>query len=582
MKSLDRRDFLKLSGAGLAGIALSGMSIPFFGPKRAFARGYGRAWKFGVMADTQWRTGTDVVDPASCATTIIDTLNDQFIQHGCKFVIQVGDLVDKEEDRTTGERFLPTRAEHAAALYDHGIGFFPVRGNHESSAIAAAEIPVLFPQTLGQGEHLFGARNFQSPVLSVDYSASDSLQGLTYMFDYNNVRCVLIDQFTRPDGSNYEGDRRYNNNALDQVEWVNSVLSSNRMNHHAFVFAHKNLIGQNHKDNLFGRALTDNAEVRDYFINSLYNNHVQYYLSGHDHMHHFSTVTSGDGDSSVGQIICSSNSYKFYTPRDGDDGRETPYDQELYTIGYYIFTVDGPRVTVDFYSSSHGLDYGDASLIAPPESFAFYLRDTFGYSLNGVGFEVAQGESYTKVTDTYHDTTVKILSGVNGNTETDLLERPLSKLVNTGWSDSEGMDGVAGKVLSLWGMADNLSLYDSQLEGLLPDSNEIQKTDTYTLSMSCERLKKHPHQMKKDFCLATRDGVHWVNAVDFNSDGAERFIGGPWQPGYELGTWGVDSMSGSVWAVIDHDGDFAIMPSRHVRRRDPHHPKDWNRRNSHY
>ncbi|MBN1932265.1 MAG: metallophosphoesterase [Desulfobacterales bacterium] len=556
MKDLDRRNFLKISGASLASFALSGLNIPFFGPKRVFATTSDTAWKFSVMADTQWKTGPEVVDPASCATTIINILNDQFIQHGCKFVIQVGDLVDKET--VSGLRTLPTRAEYATALYKKSIGFFPVRGNHESSATAATEIPMLFPQTLGQGNQLFGATNFKSPILSVDYSASDSLKGLTYMFDYNNVRCVLIDQFTRPDGSNYNRARDYNNNAVDQVEWVNSVLSANAMDRHAFVFAHKNLIGQNHKDNLFGLQLTDNAEARNYFLNSLCNNGVRYYLSGHDHMHHCSTVRSDDGASSVGQIICSSNSYKFYTPRDGDDGRETPLDQELYTIGYYIFTVDGPRVTVDFYSSSHGLDYGDVNLIAPPTDFAFYLRDTFGYSLNGKEFEVARGESYTKVSDTYQKTTVQILSGVNNNGETDSLGRPLSKIVNTGWSDPDNVDGSASKILSLWGMADNLSLYDTELTGLLPDSNESKNTDTYTLSMSCKRLEKHSQQMKKNFCLAARDGSNWVNAVDLNTGGTKRFIDGPWRPGYELGTWGADPDSGSVWAVINHDGDFVM------------------------
>jgi len=558
MKRVSRRDFLRIGGAGLAGLTLSGLNIPIFAPKRAFACVSDTAWKFGVMADTQWKTGAGVVDPASCATTIIDVLNDQFIQHGCKFVIQVGDLVDKES--VSDIRSLPTRADHATALYNAGIGFFPVRGNHESSALAAAEIPELFPQTLGQGSNFFGATNFESPILNTatsPYSSPESLKGLTYMFDYKNVRCVLIDQFVRADGSNYDGTGSYNNNAVDQVPWVDSVLSSNSLNRHAFVFAHKNLIGQNHKDVLFGSDLTANATARDEFLCSLCNNGVRYYLSGHDHMHHCSIVRSGDLASSVGQIICASNSYKFYTPRDGDDGRETPLDQELYTIGYYIFTVDGPRVTVDFYSSSHGRDYGDFDLIAPPDGFYFYLRDTFGYSLNGNEFEVGRGESYTKVKDTCGGTTARILSGINENSETDLLGRPLSKIINTGWSDARTVRRSASKVLSLWGLADNLSLYDGNLTGLLPDSNESKKTDTYTLSMTYNRWKVHPSQiMRGNFCLATKNGSKWVNAVDMNTGGNKTFRHGPWRSRYGLGTWGVDPCSRTVWAVINHDGEF--------------------------
>lgn len=566
MKLVNRRQFLKIGSAGLAGLTLSGMNIPVFAPKRAFAALSDSAWKFGVMADTQWKTGIfngiPVVDPASCATTIIDALNDQFIQHGCKFVIQVGDLVDKEV--VDGVRTLPTRQEHAMTLYNNGIGFFPVRGKHEASAIAAKEIPVLFPQTLGEGENLFGATNVQSPILSVGYSAPDSLKGLTYMFDFNNVRCVLIDQFIRADGSNYNGATSYAGNVLDQVEWVDSVLSDNANGRHAFVFAHKNLIGQNHKDNLFGNALADNAGVRDDFLNSLYSNGVRYYLSGHDHMHHYSTVKSGDGASSVGQIICASNSYKFYIPREGDDGREIPFDQELFTIGYYIFTIDGPRVTVDFYSSSHGFDYSDVNLSAPPSNFYFYMRDTFGYSLNGNEFEVAQGQSYTKVSDTFRNTSARILSGKNGNTETDYLGRPLSKIVTTGWTDSHGADGAVSHILSLWGMADNLSLYDEEIEGLMPDDNESGETDIYTLSMTCNPLKDGSGKNHKKFCLAAKGESRWINAVDLNYGGTKNFIRGPWRPEYGLGTWGIDT--DSVWAVINHDGDFAVMPIAAVEK----------------
>jgi len=555
MKEFSRRDFIKLGGVGLAGLALSGSGIPYIGPKRAYAKMPDRAWKFGVMADTQWKTGASTVDPASCATTIIDALNEQFIQHGCKFVVQVGDLVDKES--VDGVRTLPTRAEHSSALYSAGIGFFPVRGNHESSQTAACEMTEIFPQMLGAGANIFGANNFQSPDIS-------GLNGLSYAFDYKNVRCVLIDQFVRSDGSCYNPSKSgdYNNNAVDQVEWVNSALSSNPINRHAFVFSHKNLIGQNHKDVLFGDSLTANAEARNSFIKSLCENNVQYYLGGHDHMHHFSTVTTDDGDSSVGQIICSSNSYKFYTPRDGDDGRETPFDQELYTIGYYIFTIDGPRVTVDFYSSSHGLDYGDVALIAPPASLAFYLRDTFGYSLNGAGFDVAQGGSYTTVADSYHGAEAKILSGVNENTGTDQLGRPLSKHVNTGWSDADRMEGAASGILSLWGMADNLSLWDTELEGLLPDSDESRECDVYTLSMSYDRKNiDHSRIMKGDFVLAARDvdnGI-WANAVDLNYDCEDKvFKKGPWRAEYGLGTYGVDPTTSTAWAVINYEGDFVV------------------------
>lgn len=550
-KTLNRRQFLKYGGAGFAGISLSALNLPIFRLKKASASVSDTAWQFGVMADTQWKTGGSAGgEPNSCAASVIDALNEQFIQHDCKFVIQVGDLVDRES--VSGVRTLPTREEHTQALYNAGIGFFPLRGNHEASATAAREMPDLFPQMLGNGPNLFDATNFQSPDIA-------GLNGLTYAFDHENIRCVMIDQFVRADGSNFDGTSSYNNNALDQVEWVDEMLSSNLSGNHAFVFAHKNLIGQNHKDNLFGRDLTSNPEKRDEFISSLCNNGVRYYLGGHDHMHHRSLVTTGNGYSSVGQIICSSNSYKFYTPRPGDDGRETPLDHELWTIGYYIFTIDGPRVTVDFYSSNHGQDYGSVSLIIPP-SLTFYLRESFGYSLNGDQFEVAQGESYTGVVGSYKGTTARILSGENNNFETDYLDRPLIKTINTGWLDSEQVEGAASQIFTLWGMADNLSLYEDTLDGPLPDEAESQETDIYTLSIKYNPRKIRPSQlMRGDFVLAARDienDGEWTNAVDLNSGGSKNFKRGAWRAGYGLGNYGVDPRTATVWAVINHESDF--------------------------
>ena len=560
MKTLDRRTFLKVGGAGIAGLSLQNFSLPILGAKKASAAMSKNAWSFGVMADTQWRTGVNAGgESGSCATTIIDALNRQFIAHNCRFVIQVGDLVDVES--VNGVRTLPTRRNHAQALYDAGIGFFPVRGNHESSAVAAAEMPVLFPQMLGKGGHLFGANDFDSPVLNA--TATDPmgtrLKGLTYSFDYANARFILIDQFIRADGSNFDGTKSYNNNAVDQIDWVDAMLASNSADDHAFVFSHKNLIGQNHKDVLFGANLTSNASARDEFIKSLNQYGVRYCLGGHDHMHHRSIVKSGDGKAAVGQIICASNSYKFYIPKVGDDGREIPLGQELFSIGYYIFTVDGPRVTVDFYASNHGEDYGDTDLVTAPY-MRFHHRERFGYSLNGHQYHVPRGGSYKGIEGTCQGTVARILSGVNGNRENDYLSRALYKTVCTGWTRSGILAGSSGPVFSLWGLADNLSLHDSSLTGLLPSMDEPQVTDIFTLSVSYDSRYVRPSQLVSGkFALASAgDDNGWVNAVDLNSGGTKKFVYGPWKETYGLGTYGIDPKTATAWAVLNHEGDFSV------------------------
>lgn len=558
---MDRREFVKCGAAGLAGLALSGVAdLPWFAAARAFGTEAEGPWKFGVMADTQWKANLDGKNPGTCAVDIINKLNAEFINHGVDFVVQVGDLVDSETDSINGSssrRNLSVRATAAQALYDAGIGFFPVRGNHEASKTAAAEMQTLFPQNRGLGSYVFGATNFNSP--------STALDGLSYSFDFNNVRLVLIDQFTRVDGTGSDN----NNAAVDQVSWVDSRLSGRAAGTHAFVMSHKNLIGGNHGDVLFGSNPATNPAARNALISSMQSNGARYQIGGHDHMHHRSIVTSPDGTAAVKQLICSSNSYKFYIPqkpsndaRYNNPTREIMTAEELYSVGYYIFTVDGPRLTVDFYSTATGFDYGDVDLTnSLADGSTFFKRESWGYSLNGKEFVVAQGEPYTTVSDSYEGTSAAIIGGTNKGTETDYALRPLAKTVNTGWAAPSASDTAAcSHVLSLWGMADNLTLWDGALTGLLPDSSRTDEGDTYALQMSFDTASVLPSEPgRSSFGIAARDDDGtWVNAVDKNHGGTKKFVVGPYSSKFKLGTYGYDARTKTVWAVVNHEGDFAV------------------------
>lgn len=567
---MDRREFLRSSSLGLGGFILGGASLSAI-MERAIAASAesGQAWKFGVMADSQWTNANDPDSPAYCAVNIIQALNQQFINHGVKFVVQVGDLCDKESWTVTSAagysdpfgyaggtknvRTLQYRAWAAQSLYDAGIPFFPVRGNHEASQAAANEIPSLFPQTTGGG--LIG------DVSNIIPSSISGLTGLSYAFDCGNVRIVLIDQFTRRDGTASDN----NAGTLDQVSWVDSVLASRPSGMHAFVMGHKNLVGGNHTDCLFGADPGKNPTQRDAFISSLQANKVGFYLGGHDHMHLRSIISTADKTAKTEQIICSSNSYKFYIPQTGSKINDVKYDnptretviaQELFTIGYYVFTIDGPCVTVDFYSSSHGQDYGDTDLRGSPSAYNFYRRERFGYSLNGQQFPIAIGGSYTSVQDGYMGTTAKILSGSNGDSAAVEYDgRSEVKTVKTGWRDLPA--GAASAVLKLWGLDNNLDLWDANLTGLLPNGDNDYVTDIYALSLSYDPTLVRPSQLGTGFCLAAKDANgNWVNAVDLNEGGNKKFVLGAYKGSYGLGTYGVDPVSHTVWAVLNRDGEF--------------------------
>ena len=95
---------------------------------------------------------------------------------------------------------------------------------------------------------------------------------------------------------------------------------------------------------------------------------MNYFISGHDHIHQRSIISSPDGKSKVEQLIAQSVSTKFYSPKFlsddkwfGQKSRELSISQEHEAVGYYIYTIDGPTVTVDYWADDHGHWQSDAN-----------------------------------------------------------------------------------------------------------------------------------------------------------------------------------------------------------------------------
>ena len=537
----------RIIALALAITALTGVSLTSAAP-----------WRFGVMSDTQWTIATDPAgkNPNGVSVSIIDQLTQQFLIHDVKFVIQVGDLTEDGNDADVA-----VRAGAAQPLYNAGIGFYPMRGNHETYSttpnnFGITQFRASFTQTQGTS-NTFGAKNFSSPT-----SVSADLTGMSYSFDYgeagNNARFVIIDDWVTPSKEVVAAGYHYGYSVGDQQAWISSRLDKNtRGTGHAFVFSHQNLMGENHQDSLFTGYTNANPDMQNAFFASLQDNGVGYYISGHDHIHQRSIIASPDGNSEARQIICASNSSKFYTPKSltdanwfGQKTRETALSQELYTVGYYIFTVDGPCVTVDYYSDTHGNWKSDGNYpngsgqpdtgITP--TFFFVKKETWGYCQNGKEFLVVSGGSYDIVEDIFAGTTARILDGTNTSAARDYNDRALTKAVNTGWFPKTPC--TASNVFKLKGMA-----------GL-----GTSHTDTYALSMSYDPKGLKTADLKKGLIgLATQvENCNWVNAVDLNSGGSKQFILGPWNPSYGLGTYGIDQKTKTAWAVINHNGDFAV------------------------
>jgi hypothetical protein len=115
--------------------------------------------------------------------------------------------------------------------------------------------------------------------------------------------------------------------------------------------------------------------------------------------------------------------------------------------------------------------------------------------------------------------------------------------VSTGWSGEAPDQQFRSRVFTLWGMADF----------------GTEETDVFALEMSYEQGKTR-HIGAGCFGIGSPDANgNWVNAVDKNFGGSKQFVMGAWKAEYGLGTYGVDPSTKTVWAVVNHAGDFAAV-----------------------
>ena len=226
---------------------------------------------------------------------------------------------------------------------------------------------------------------------------------------------------------------------------------------------------------LLGTDPSQDSTGTNAFINALVANNVRWYINGHDHMHDHSRIYTTDLANYVTELTCASDSNKFYTPAATANDvtynvpafghtRQVEISQDLYYIPYYIVTVDGPKVQIDYYAVNSGSVGGANITTTPTLTGNWAKRETFGYSLNGHEFMVPQGSPYTTVQDsiakgtdsygsTFYGTSAAILSGTNGSTVKDKSSRKLTKALNTGWAPLISGSTISD-IFTLWGMND--------------------------------------------------------------------------------------------------------------------------------
>jgi hypothetical protein len=626
---MQKASFTKAGSAAALALCIGAVSASAAAPASS-------TWKFGVLSDTQWVSADDGKSPESTPASMIQQIDKAFIAQGVKVVIAVGDTVDNSTPASQA-----TRALYSQDLYNAGIGFYPLRGNHDAElTYSGGYFATLYPQIVNGGINnltpqwdspyyivntLFGSAdasstykdtptvlnsafatvppanppavfgtntfvvggNFSYPAQNcpltnvasgypsaapgsglAGYPGITSGGGLSYSFDYNNVRFVLLDQFVDSDlGGN-------TSSTAAQQPWITQQLSDSARPAHAFLFSHKNLLGGNHKDNLFGGNVNSSdpgdgaagttagdakRAAEDTFITAAANYNVHYLITGHDHHHVDSIVKSPlTPGKTIHQIISQSDSSKFYTPGSPYSANEISVSEDLYQVGYYIYTVDGPRVTVDYYSVPANTTGTFAT--TPVLTGNWQKALTFGYSLNGQEFQVAQGSSYSVISDTtakaianaaaynesgYVGTAVQILNGTNGSVLKTHDGRKLTKAVDIGWAPA---NGTISDIVTLWGLTDLAAA----------------QTDTIVVSVSFNTSAYNASDLQNGlYCLGSQDlkSGAWINAVDDNIvGGSKNFVYGSYSSSYGLGTWGIDPVAGTAWAVVNGPNrNFAVI-----------------------
>lgn len=202
MKSLDRRQFLRLAGTGCGAVFLSGLGFEAIAgkPKTVGTRQPAMAsdFYFVQMSDTHWGYQNAGINPEAAHTLPRAIAAVNGLKHQPDFIVFTGDLTHTTDDPAERRRRMAEFRSTAAALRVKNLKFLP--GEHDAS--------------LDRGE-AYG--EFFGP--------------LHYSFDHKGVHFIALDNVSNPELN--LGDA--------QLEWLEADLRKLRREIPIVVFTHRPL-----------------------------------------------------------------------------------------------------------------------------------------------------------------------------------------------------------------------------------------------------------------------------------------------------------------------------------------------------
>lgn len=474
-------------------------------------------WTYGVLTDTQ---GAGAYPDVS--TRLMAPVVDRFLNtHQVDMMLSVGDLSD-QGSRAENELWLDT----AMPIYDEGIPFYIVRGNHD---VKTETITVV-------NDPLFGPTDVRDSTIwddQIPVPENATIQpgpGTSYYFSYRNMFVVTLDLYGAP--------------ATELIGWLQeTALPAAAVSgaEHRVLMQHETIFGKAR-----GGVLSADPALELDLLEGMAAAGIDTIYVGHDHQYSRSVALDEDGSALLNHIVVGSNSEKYYRFEEPPGPNEGQAVQINDRVSYSIVEVDGSLITFSHYTSTAP----DPST-TDPWTPNWELSDRMVYSTEGDTFFVDSNGDFSGLASTSPGgTTATIAAGTNSQFRSQMTEPDpdsgitpelveFGAVVNMSWAEASQDHAVQGDILVL--------------DGLANDPVEVE-SELYRLELSYEEVAG---LNESELMLAYFDESlgTWVDAREGNIDGSGTLP-------VDGASAGVDTEANFVWAELNHNASgsqFAVV-----------------------